>query len=489
MALRYLYGIDQLTGAMHDWSQIILSCGFLIKIITIMAITTQNPANGETLKTFLALDNTQIDTTLQRVCKANIGWAATSIADRSACLLRAGQQLRAQCEEYAALITLEMGKPIREARAEVEKCATGCEFYATHAERFLTDEAIATDARNSYVAYQPLGTLLAIMPWNFPFWQVFRAAAPALAAGNTVTLKHASNVPQCALAIEAIFQACFPADVFRTLLIGPQQAEKLISDARIHAVTFTGSEAAGRRIATAAGNHLKKSVLELGGSDAFVVLADADLELAVTLATASRFLNGGQSCIAAKRIILVESIAEDFLARFQNELKRLRQGDPMREDTDLGPMARADLRDTLHRQVTESIQKGAMPLLGCEPLAGPGYYYTVSLLDKVRPGMPAYEDELFGPVAAVIRAKNEADALRIANDSRFGLGGSVCSNDPEKGEAFARAMHCGQAFVNGMVKSDPRLPFGGIKASGYGRELALQGIREFVNIKTIWMNH
>jgi succinate-semialdehyde dehydrogenase/glutarate-semialdehyde dehydrogenase len=454
-----------------------------------MAITTQNPANGETLKTFLALDNTQIDTALQEVSTATIGWAATSIAERSACLQRAAHKLRAQREEYAALITLEMGKPIREARAEVEKCATGCEFYAKHAERFLSDEAIATDARNSYVAYQPLGTLLAIMPWNFPFWQAFRAAAPALAAGNTVLLKHASNVPQCALAIDGIFQACFPANVFRTLLIGPQQAEKLIADSRIHAVTLTGSEAAGRRIAAAAGTQLKKSVLELGGSDAFVVLADADLDLAASLATASRFLNGGQSCIAAKRIILVESIAEDFLARFQKKLTKLKQGDPTREDTDLGPMARVDLRDALHRQVTESIQKGATPLMGCEPVAGPGFYYKVSLLDKVRPGMPAYEDELFGPVAAVIRAKNETEALHIANDSRYGLGGSVYSNDPEKGEAFARALHSGQAFVNGMVKSDPRLPFGGIKASGYGRELALQGIREFVNIKTIWMNH
>jgi len=452
-----------------------------------MAIATQNPATGETLKTFLALDNTQVDTVLQQVGTANIGWAATPIAERAACLQRAAQQLRAQRDRYAALITLEMGKPIREARAEVEKCATGCEFYAQNAERFLADEVIATDASNSYVAYQPLGTLLAIMPWNFPFWQAFRAAAPALAAGNTVLLKHASNVPQCALAIEEIFQASFPANVLRTLLIGPEQAEKLIADARIHAVTLTGSEAAGRRIAAAAGSQLKKSVLELGGSDAFVVLADADLDEAARVAVASRFLNGGQSCIAAKRIILVESIAEDFLARFKQRLAQLKQGDPTREDTDLGPMARADLRDALHQQVTESINKGALPLMGCEPVAGPGYYYKVSLLDKVRPGMPAYDDELFGPVAAVIHAKDEADALRIANDSRFGLGGNVCTRDSKRGEIFARAMHCGQAFVNGMVKSDPHLPFGGVKASGYGRELALHGIREFVNIKTIWI--
>jgi succinate-semialdehyde dehydrogenase / glutarate-semialdehyde dehydrogenase len=452
-----------------------------------MAIATHNPATGETLKTFPALDNTQIDTALQQVSAASAGWAATPIAERSACLKRAAQQLRAQRDRYAALVTLEMGKPIREARAEVEKCATGCEFYAQNAERFLTDEVIPTDAGRSYVVCQPLGTLLAIMPWNFPFWQAFRAATPALAAGNTVLLKHASNVPQCALAIEEVFRASFPANVLRTLLIGPEQAEQLIADARIHAVTLTGSEAAGRRIAAAAGTQLKKSVLELGGSDAFVVLADADLDEAARLAVASRFLNNGQSCIAAKRIILVESIAEDFLTRFKQRLGQLKQGDPTREDTDLGPMARVDLRDALHRQVIESINKGAVPLIGCEPVAGPGYYYKVSLLDRVRPGMPAYEDELFGPVAAVIHAQDEADALRIANDSRYGLGGSVCTRDSQRGEAFARAMHSGQAFVNGLVKSDPRLPFGGIKASGYGRELALPGIHEFVNIKTIWI--
>ena len=452
-----------------------------------MAIATQNPVTGATHKTFPALDDTQIDKVLQQTSQAGIGWAATPIAERAACLQRAAERLRTQRDHYADIITLEMGKPVREARAEVEKCASGCEFYAKNAERFLADELIDTDADNSCVAYQPLGTLLAIMPWNFPFWQVFRAAAPALAAGNTVLLKHASNVPQCALAIEEIFQASFPANVFRTLLIGAQLAEELISDPRVHAVTLTGSESAGRRIAAAAGANLKKSVLELGGSDAFVVLADADLDAAAALATASRFLNGGQSCIAAKRFILVETIAEDFLVRFQKNIVQLKQGDPTREDTDIGPMARADLRTALHKQVTESISMGAVPLMGCEIVTGPGYYYKVSILDQVRSGMPAYQDELFGPVAAVIRAKDEADALRIANDSRYGLGGSVCTRDPEKGAAFARAMNCGQAFVNGMVKSDARLPFGGVKASGYGRELSQHGIREFLNIKTIWV--
>lgn len=451
-----------------------------------MAIATQNPATGQTLKTFLAHDDTQIDSTLQLVNAAGVGWAATSIAERCICLRHAAQQLLAHRDRYAELITLEMGKPIREARAEVEKCALGCEYYAQHAEQFLADEAINVGSDKIFMVFQPLGTLLAIMPWNFPFWQAFRAAVPALVAGNTVVLKHASNVPQCALAIEEIFQDNFPANVFRTLLISPQLAEGLIADARIHAVTLTGSENAGRRIAAAAGLQLKKSVLELGGSDAFVVLADADIEMAAQLATTSRFLNGGQSCIAAKRIIIVETIADDFLTRFKKRLAQLKLGDPTREDTELGPMARADLRDILHQQVTESIDKGALPLMGCEPVTGPGQYYKVSLLDNVRPGMPAYDDELFGPVAAVIRAINTSDALRIANDSRYGLGGCVCTRDPVQGDAFARAMHCGQAFVNGMVKSDPRLPFGGIKASGYGRELGQQGIREFVNIKTLW---
>ena len=452
-----------------------------------MAIATHNPATGETLKTYPALDNTQLDAILQQVSTANIGWAATPIAERAACLKRAAQQLRAQRDRYAAIITLEMGKPIREARAEVEKCAAGCEFYAEHAGHWLADEAIATDASDSYLSYQPLGTLLAIMPWSFPFWQVFRAAVPALAAGNTVVIKHASNAPLCALAIEEIFRAHLPTNVLRILFIGPDDAERLIAEPRIHAVTLTGSETAGRRVAATAGTHLKKTVLELGGSDAFVVLADADLDEAARLAVTARFQNNGQSCIAAKRIILVESIADDFLERFARRLTQLKQGDPMREDTDLGPMARADLRDTLHRQVIESIQQGAVPLRGCEPVAGPGYYYQVSLLDHVRPGMPAYEEELFGPVAAVIHAQGEADALRIANDSRFGLGGSVCTRDAKRGERFAHAMHCGQAFINGLVKSDPRLPFGGVKASGYGRELSLHGLREFVNIKTIWI--
>jgi succinate-semialdehyde dehydrogenase/glutarate-semialdehyde dehydrogenase len=452
-----------------------------------MAIATHNPATGETLQTFPAWDDTQVDSVVQRVSAASARWAAVPIAERAAGLTRAAQRLRAQRDRYAALITLEMGKPVREARAEVEKCALGCEFYAEHAARFLADEPVATDAGRSLVAYQPLGTLLAIMPWNFPFWQAFRAASAALAAGNGVLLKHASNVPQCALAIEEVCRASFPPNLLRALLIGPEQAERLIADPRVQAVTLTGSEAAGRRVAAAAGTHLKKSVLELGGSDAFVVLADADLDLAARVAVSARFQNGGQSCIAAKRFIAVEAVAEDFVARLLARLAQLKPGDPTREDTDIGPMARPDLREALHRQVLASIDQGAVPRLGCEPAAGPGYYYKVSLLDRVPPGTPAYEDELFGPVAAVIRARDEPEALRLANDNRYGLGGSVWTRDLARGEAFARALQCGQAFVNGQVKSDPRLPFGGIKASGYGRELGLAGIREFVNAKAIWV--
>ena len=349
---------------------------------------------------------------------------------RAACSRNAAAALRADSPRYGALITLEMGKLLKEARAEVEKCALGCDYYAEHAEKFLRDEVIASDAGKSYVAYLPLGTLLAVMPWNFPFWQVFRAAAPALMAGNTVVLKHASNVPQCALAIEEIFRtAGFPAGVFQTLMIAAEQAEKIIADPRIHAVTLTGSETAGRKIAAAAGAALKKTVLELGGSDAFVVLADADLDEAARVGVAARFLNAGQSCIAAKRFILVEAIADAYIGKFRQTALALTPGDPMQASTTLAPLARADLRTQLHRQVTDSIKAGAKAVFGCEPLPGPGYFYAPSLLDHVKPGMRAYEEELFGPVAIVLRAKDEDDALRLANDNRYGLGASVWTQD------------------------------------------------------------
>ena len=449
---------------------------------------TINPATGERLKTFDVWNDRQVEAALTRAAKAGPDWQATPFVERARLLRRAAAELRENSTYYAAIITLEMGKIAREARAEIEKCAWGCEFYADQAETLLRDEIIPTDASSSYVSYAPLGAVLAIMPWNFPFWQVFRFAAPNLMAGNIALLKHASNVPQCALAIEAIFlKAGFPPGVFQMLMISAAQAEKLIADPRIHAVTLTGSETAGRRVAAAAGAALKKTVLELGGSDAFIVLADADIEQAVDTGIASRFLNCGQSCIAAKRFILEESIAEVFIERFKRKAHALRLGDPMNEETQLGPMARADLRDQLHKQVTDSVMAGAVFALHGGPAAGPGFFYEPTVLDHVRPGMRAAEEELFGPVAVVMRTRDEEEAVRLANDSRYGLGATVFTRDVKKGERLMRRIESGSGFVNGMVKSDPRLPFGGIKASGYGRELSVHGIREFVNVKTIWV--
>jgi len=450
---------------------------------------TINPTTGERLMTFGQWNDRQLEHALQEAAKATIGWQAASFSERARLFRNIAAELRANTAHYAELITLEMGKIIKEAYAEIEKCAWGCEFYAEHAERLLKDKKIDSDSGLSYITYLPLGTVLAVMPWNFPFWQVFRFAAPNLMMGNTAVLKHASNVPQCALAIEALFhKAGFPSGVFRTLMISAAQVEKVIADPRIHAVTLTGSEAAGRKVAAAAGVNLKKTVLELGGSDAFIVLADADLEQAATVGVASRFLNCGQSCIAAKRFILIGDIADEFLARFRQKAHTLRLGDPMQEDTQLGPMARADLRDQLLKQVTDSISQGAHIVLRGGPAAGPGFFYEPTIIDHVQPGMRAYQEELFGPVAIVIRAKDEADAIRIANDHRYGLGASIWTQDTKKGEQLARRIQSGMSFINGMVKSDPRLPFGGIKASGYGRELSTHGIREFANIKTIWIS-
>lgn len=453
-----------------------------------MMLRSINPADGSTLKTFTGFSEADAKRALARAAAAAPAWAALPVAERGAAMLRAAQVLRARREEFARLITQEMGKLIREARAEIDKCVWGCEYYAEWAAAFLAEEEIETDAGRSYVAYEPLGTVLAVMPWNFPFWQVFRAAVPVLMAGNTMLLKHASNVPQCALAIEGVFkEAAFPEAVFQTLLIPAAMVARVVEDDRVHAVTLTGSEAAGREVAAVAGAHLKKTVLELGGSDAFVVLEDAPLDDAVRHAVVSRFQNAGQSCIAAKRFVVVEAVAQDFVQRLKMAVERLQMGDPMNEATTLGPLARHDLRDVLHQQVMESIARGAVAVTGCAPEAGPGAFYQPSILDRVRPGMPAYDEELFGPVAAVIRAKDEDDAMRIANDSRFGLGGSVWTADAARGERLARRLQCGVAFVNGMVKSDPRLPFGGVKHSGYGRELAVYGMREFVNVKTVWI--
>ena len=453
-----------------------------------MIFKSVNPVNGKTVAEIKAFTPGELESALQQCAQAAPHWRQQTLAARCRLLQQAAAILRERAEEFARMMTLEMGKPISEARAEIEKSAWGCEFYAAAGPAFLADEEIASDAGRSLVVYQPLGTVLAVMPWNFPFWQVFRFAAPALLAGNTGLLKHASNVPQCALAIESVFaDAGFPAGVFRTLMIPSSQVEGVIQDPRVQAVTLTGSEPAGRQVAATAGSQIKKSLLELGGSDPFIVLEDADLDLAVAQAVVSRFLNTGQSCIAAKRFIVVDAIAAAFIERFRVAVEALVMGDPLDDATQLGPMARVDLRDELHQQVLDSISQGAVAVTGCSPVAGDGVYYQASILDHVKPGVRAYKEELFGPVASIIRAADENAAIRIANDTDFGLGGSVWTRDSERGERIARQLECGCAFVNGLVKSDPRLPFGGIKNSGYGRELSRHGIHEFVNAKTIWI--
>jgi succinate-semialdehyde dehydrogenase/glutarate-semialdehyde dehydrogenase len=453
-----------------------------------MPYISLNPASNQTIKNFPSWDSQQLQNVLEKVSQAQTEWRGTGLPQRAAVLQRASALLRKRGEELAVLITQEMGKVIREARAEVEKCAMACEYYALHGADFLQQEPVETDANWSYVEYEPLGTVLAVMPWNFPLWQVFRFAVPTLIAGNAAVLKHASNVPQCALAIEAIFRdAGFPEHLFRTLLIDAEQVAQVIASPLVHAVSLTGSEATGRKVAALAGQHLKKCVLELGGSDAFVVLRDAELEFTAQMAVASRFINCGQSCIAAKRFILVPEIADAFLELFQKKIAELKIGDPLDETVQLGPMARLDLREQLHQQVTESIALGARALVGCAVKEGNGAYYLPSVLDQVAPGQPAYAQELFGPVAVVIRAQDEADAIRIANDTPYGLGSSLWSQDVERAEILARQLQAGCTFINGIVKSDPRLPFGGIKASGFGRELFYHGLREFTNAKTVWV--
>jgi succinate-semialdehyde dehydrogenase/glutarate-semialdehyde dehydrogenase len=453
-----------------------------------MSFISINPATGEEIFREDGHTRAQVDEILSLAESAFPSWRSRGVTDRIEFIGRAARILRDRQDELARIITLEMGKLFTEAKAEVEKCAWVCEFYAEQAAGFLEDEIVGTDATRSLVAYQPLGTVLAIMPWNFPFWQVFRFAAPSLAAGNTGLLKHASNVSQCALAIERVFyDAGFPDGVFRTLLVDGETANKLIGDRRIHAVTLTGSDRAGRAVAAKAGQHLKKTVLELGGSDPFIVLADADLDLAVPEAVKARFMNAGQSCIAAKRFIVTESIAAEFEERFREAVEALQPGDPLDEQTTLAPMARGDLRDELDAQVRDALRQDATPVTGCKPLDRAGYYYAPSILDGISPGMRAWSEELFGPVATVVTVRDADEAVDVANASNFGLGGSVWTRDVARGETLARRLECGAAFVNGMVKSDPRLPFGGVKDSGYGRELARHGIREFVNAKAVWV--
>ena len=455
-----------------------------------MPYISLNPATNKVVKTYTSWDSHQLAAALEKTHSAQQAWAQTTFAERAECMNRAAALLHERVAEFAGLIALEMGKPLREARAEVEKCALVCDYYAVHAEHFLQTEAIQTDAGKSYVSYDPIGVVLGVMPWNFPFFQVIRFSAPALMAGNGCVMKHASNVPQCALALEQLFRdAQFPPHLFTTLMIEADDVAEAIASHHVHAVTLTGSETAGRKVAAIAGQHLKKCVLELGGSDAFMVLKDADLEYAATQAVKSRFLNCGQSCIAAKRMILVADIADAFVALLVEKTAKLEVGDPTSDATRIGPMARLDLRDELHRQVTDSIAQGAQAVLGCQlmPDADMGAYYPPSVLDRVTAKTRAYHEELFGPVAAVIRASNEEEAIRIANDTRFGLGSSVWSRDTEHAEKVAQQLHAGCSFINGMVKSDPRLPFGGIKASGFGRELSYHGIREFVNVKAVWI--
>ncbi|HXG27549.1 MAG TPA: NAD-dependent succinate-semialdehyde dehydrogenase, partial [Nevskiales bacterium] len=404
-------------------------------------------------------------------------------------MLALAQRLRARREDCAALMTAEMGKPIAAARAEIDKCAWVCEYYAAHAQQMLAPEPVATEAERSFVAFNPLGVILAVMPWNFPFWQVFRFAAPALMAGNAALLKHASNVTGCALLIEELVrEAGFPEHLFRTLLIGSRQVEAVIAHSRVMAVTLTGSEAAGRAVARAAGECLKKTVLELGGSDAYIVLEDADLEVAVNACVAARLVNTGQSCIAAKRFIVVAPVLEEFERRVVAKMQAAVMGDPRDEKTQLGPLARVDLREQLHEQVQLSLGRGARLLLGGEIPDGPGAFYPATVLTDVQPGMPAHDEELFGPVAAIIPVHDQAEALRVANDSDFGLGAAVFTRDLARGEQLAaEAIEAGFVAVNDFVRSDPRLPFGGIKLSGYGRELSHFGIREFVNIKSVYV--
>ena len=455
---------------------------------TLSPINSINPASAEVLARFDPFTPDEVDHALDQAEDAFIAWRERSFEERAVPMRRLAALLRERADRYGRLITLEMGKPIVEARAELEKCAWGCEHYAEHAARYLADEVITTNARRSLVAFQPLGIILAVMPWNFPFWQVIRFAAPALMAGNSAVLKHASNVPQCALAIEEVFRdAGFPEGLLRTLLLAGSQVEPIIDDPRVRAVTLTGSSDTGSRIAQLAGRALKKTVLELGGSDPFIVLADADLGQAAKIATRARNQNTGQSCIAAKRFIAVESIATDFERRFAAEVAALQVGDPLDTQTQIGPLAREDLRETLERQVRESVGMGARVLTGGGRGDRKGWYYQPTVLADVTENMPVFKEETFGPVAAVVRVRDADEAVRVANDSAYGLGANLWTRDLALGERLARRIESGSVFVNGMVASDPRLPFGGVKRSGYGRELSSYGIKEFVNIQTIWI--
>ncbi len=453
-----------------------------------MSVQSINPSTGETLQTFEETSPAELDRVLDEAVAAYQDWRRRPYAERAGRMRQASRLLREQKTEYARIMALEMGKPLKQGEGEAEKCAWVCDYYAEHAAAFVAPERRETDASRSLIRFEPIGPVLAIMPWNFPFWQVFRFAAPALMAGNVGILKHAPNVTRCALAIEAIFrEAGFPGGAFRAVVLRNEAVAPLIADPRVRAVTLTGSDRAGSQVAEQAGRHLKKTVLELGGSDPFIVLEDADLERAATTAAEARLINSGQSCIAAKRFIVVEPVATPFLERFVAEMRSRRVGDPFDAGTQVGPQARFDLRANLHRQVEESLERGAQLLLGGKLPEGPGAFYPPTVLAAVQPGSPAFDEEVFGPVAAVIRVRDEAEAVRVANASRYGLGASVWTQDAARGERLACELEVGSVFVNGLVKSDPRLPFGGVKRSGYGRELSEFGLREFVNVKTVWV--
>ena len=452
-----------------------------------MAFTTINPSDGTLLRRYPFMSGAALDDALATATAAQAAWRRVPAEERAARVTALARHLRGRMRRLAEVMALEMGKPLGEAAAEIEKCAIGCQFYGARGPGFLADQVVETESHKSYVTFQPLGLILAIMPWNFPFWQVMRASIPALIAGNGILLKHAPNVPMCALELAALFRdAGFPEGVFTNLFIDVEATGALIRDARVQAVTLTGSTRAGRQVAEIAGSQIKSCVLELGGSDPYVVLEDADLPRTVEACVTGRMINGGQSCIAAKRMIVHEAVADEFIEAVVERMAAVRVGDPMAEMTDVGPLAREDLRDNLAAQVTRSIDSGATCLLGGKVPDVPGWYYPATVLTEVGPGMPAWDEELFGPVACIIRAGSEEEALRIANDTAYGLGAAVFTRDLERGERIARTeLEAGSCFVNDFVKSDPRLPFGGVKLSGFGRELSEFGIREFVNVKTV----
>ncbi|HKI79910.1 MAG TPA: NAD-dependent succinate-semialdehyde dehydrogenase [Ignavibacteriaceae bacterium] len=452
-------------------------------------IQSINPATEELIKEYQEMNSEEINNIISESHYEFLKWRGTDFQLRSKKMKKAANILRTKKSEFAEIMTIEMGKPIIQSYSEVEKCSWACDYFAENSEKFLADELIETDASRSFITFQPIGVVLAVMPWNFPFWQVFRFAAPSLMAGNAGVLKHSSNVSGCALAIEGIFrEAGFPVDLFRTLIIPSKNVQDVIENKFIKAVTLTGSTAAGISVAKNAGTQLKKTVLELGGSDPYLVLEDADLQAASGTCVTSRLINGGQSCIAAKRFIIVESIYNEFEKLFLQKMRAKKMGDPFDEKNDLGPQARNDLRDELHHQVVKSVEMGANILLGGEIPKLKGAYYPPTILTDVKRGMPAYEEELFGPVAALIKVKDEEEAIKVANDSSFGLGAAVFTKNKSRGEEIAKKyLNAGSCFVNEFVKSDPRLPFGGINESGYGRELSFFGIREFVNIKTVYI--